>query len=484
MKTIADKYYDAVNSKMYDKSANLLDILLVGKYGSRRINALTKDFANNLGVIIPEDKEVLADVIVSYYKDIWDRKYSALTAEYDPLKPYRLSREESVEESGTSSSTVTSESSGTDTTEGTDTTTFDTTNTETKNLTNQQTLNISDKKTGTESTQENGGVTESNEIVTDDDTRTETLNDTDTKTTTFNNVTDTDTKSGSVSKLTSGSVVEKFDTDDTKDNTVSTEVVNNDPTKIDQSHFGSEHTVEQDVTSVDANKTSESRIENAVAPYAPVNMRIKSEDIGHKDDNSVKEDNVTEHNLELERTTDYSIQDNTVTTKQHTEKDTTYNNHGETETYNNLADTNVKSGSISESDVKNGVVEEAKDVTVTETKSKDINDLNTTTYNTEDKKTGTDTETQTGTDTNAKTGTETVGVSETVTRSDEGTVSTQEENGKEIGTTVSETGNRWGFTNQELINAELELRKNNFYESILNDVAQLLTLSVYSKEDL
>ena len=73
------------------------------------------------------------------------------------------------------------------------------------------------------------------------------------------------------------------------------------------------------------------------------------------------------------------------------------------------------------------------------------------------------------------------------------TINTTESDSSNVGTTTSDTindgltrtitqtesGNKSFKTNQELVKEELELRKKNFYDSILTDVVKLLTLSIY-----
>lgn len=50
--------------------------------------------------------------------------------------------------------------------------------------------------------------------------------------------------------------------------------------------------------------------------------------------------------------------------------------------------------------------------------------------------------------------------------------------------TETERGNKWWQTPQELINQELELRRKNVYDRIVKDVVGLLTLSLYSMEEV
>ena len=124
MKTIASKYFDS--SDMYDKPAMLLDILLVGKYGSKKINTLMKDFTNNMGVVTDQQQlELLADVVAAYYKDMWDKRYAALTVEYNMLEPYKLQTDSTTNETSTDSTTSVNTESSNSTSGNESTTTYD-----------------------------------------------------------------------------------------------------------------------------------------------------------------------------------------------------------------------------------------------------------------------------------------------------------------------------------------------------------------------
>lgn len=482
MNKIANKYYDAETGKMYDKPGQILDILLVGKYGTRRVNSLMKEFTNNQGVVERDaDLELLADTVAAMFKDQWDSRYAALTAEYEILEPYHVSLDETVSEESSDEKTVTNNLTDTKTLDSAETTTFNTTDQDTKNLTTTDTKNLTDRKTGTEDVGEGGTITDSRTIESETTGSTVHEHDLDQKTTTFNNVQETETKTGSKNNSKSGSVTELDGTDDTKLNTKTVSELNNNDLGVDPQHYGVEHTVEGDTTINTSHENSSGSNVNSVTPYAPVAMRERDQ----SNDASVSAANSeTDRDLTLERTTNYDKKDTTETNAYHTEKTTTYNNMTDTESFTNYQDQKLKTGSIVEQNEKSGSVSTTENNETSDTNTRTIDTDTGTTYDITNSHTGTDTVTETGTDTNKKTGTETVDRDDTTTTTKTGTVGEESSGTKETGTTSFEHGNKWNATNQQILMQELELRMNNFYEQMLKDVAKLLTLSIYNQEEI
>lgn len=394
---------------MYDKSAQLLDILLVGKFGSRRINTLMKDFTNNQGVVTdPAQLELLADIVAAYYKDMWDKRYAALTIDYNPIEPYHVELDETKTTQSEDSNTTTNNLTDSTVSSVDDKKTYDIENKDTKDLTETKTGTVTDETSKTEVDNN------SNTVVEDID---HSKNDVDTKTTTYDNVTDTDTKNGS--RVVS-----------------STDVADNVSSAIDGS----------------VGDQSGQRInKDAVTPYTPVSLRNKEQTTDN--DQSHTEENAT-----------------------HETDNTSVTNHNEVETYTDFSDENVKSGSVTETNTDHDNYSDNKTTVDNENNVSQTDGVNTQTHDTAEKETGTDTVTKKGSETSEQTGV--TNTSKTGTVTDEG-----KENSETI-TKNEEHGNKWNFSNQQLIEQELEVRKNNFYDSILADIASLLTLSVYRKEDV
>lgn len=394
---------------MYDKSAQLLDILLVGKFGSRRINTLMKDFTNNQGVVTdPAQLELLADIVAAYYKDMWDKRYAALTIDYNPIEPYHVELDETKTTQSEDSNTTTNNLTDSTVSSVDDKKTYDIENKDTKDLTETKTGTVTDETSKTEVDNNSNTVVEDIE---------HSKNDVDTKITTYDNVTDTDTKNGS--RVVS-----------------STDVADNVSSAIDGS----------------VGDQSGQRInKDAVTPYTPVSLRNKEQT--EDKDKSHTEENAT-----------------------HETDNTSVTNHNEVETYADFSDENVKSGSVTETNTDHDNYSDNKTTVDNENNVSQTDGVNTQTHDTAEKETGTDTVTKKGSETSEQSGV--TNTSKTGTVTDEGKESS------ETITKNNEHGNKWNFSNQQLIEQELEVRKNNFYDSILADIASLLTLSVYRKEDV
>ena len=444
------------STDLYGKPASLLDLLLLGKYGNKSINPLMREFTNNIGEVT--DMQGLAGTIIAYYKDVWDKRYEALTVDYDVIGPYHVeykdkvvTEEETDEESTENKQTVKD-------TDGNKTKIYDTQDERVKDL--------SESKTGSDTTVKDSTSTNIVDAKTTNDKTLSHENDKETETTTFNDVQDELTKTGSETVTKDGT--ETVETD--HGTTVTDSIVNNDPEKLDGEHVGTEHTIADDKTIDEGNSHTVETDKNSVAPYIGSDLRPKSQnDINGKTDEN---NNTSTHNLEMERTVDYSIQDSTSETSGKDTVTTEFKDRTDTTTFNNRKDTNVKSGSIEVVKENEGEKKEANEGSSNESSVNVTDATNTQIYNTENK--------QEGTDTINKTGSENVidSVSEfenkDTTAGKHGTLENTAEKESE------EKGNKWNYTNQGLINEELELRKNNFYEMMLRDVASLITLSVYA----
>ena len=441
---------------MYDKPAMLLDILLVGKYGSKKINTLMKDFTNNMGVVTDQQQlELLADVVAAYYKDMWDKRYAALTVEYNMLEPYKLQTDSTTNETSTDSTTSVNTESSNSTSGNESTTTYD--------------VKDNDSVTGTT-------VSTENNVTSEDKTIDHNEGGTDTVETDYGNgLKDEKTITGEKEKSITGDKTKEIEgkvitSDDTVsedgegnplDNKVTTKIENNPLEEGQTEARGTEHIVTGD-------KTEEQRLnKEAVTPYAPIEARYVSSSEAPKDENS------TERNLEMERTVDYSTQENTVDTEYHTKKETEYdgyketegfNQYKETDSYNQYKEENTRTGTVTETTTKDDNFDE------TQNSTKTSSDNSTQSQDTSGE------HTKTGSETNESNGSEVSNKNSVGNQDSEGT--------KDTTSSSTEHGNRWGFTNQELVQKELQLRLTNFYDSIIKDVASLLTLSIYRKEDV
>ena len=443
---------------MYDKPAMVLDILLIGKFGSRKINPLMKDFTTNMGVVADSAQlELLADVVASYYKDMWDKRYSALTVEYNALDPYHITSETESSEKSTGSKQSTDNTNTISSSDGETKTSYDVTDKETRELVDSSSGLVAD----------NGSSTSTKETTIDHD---EGGTDT-TKTDYGNGLVDKRTVDGDKTKEIKGTieVTDGTDNSDGKKNEVTTTIINNPLEEGETEARGIEHKLRNDITGNSHLDHTESINKAAVQPYAPVDgMKNTNQAEGSNDSNG--QGTVT-RNIELDSTVDYSTQKNTVETEAHTKQDTTYDDYKETESFNEYTDTNTRTGEITET--------LTKDDNFDEKQSSTVNDIsnNTQTHNTTQTHEGTDTNTKSGDVSNEMSSTSTVNSNSTSLEGSEGT--------KDASESVTEHGNKWWTnTNQSLIQQELELRKNNFYDSILADIAKLLTMSVYMQEDL
>lgn len=399
MKAIAQQYQ--TTDELYGKPTKTLDVLLIGKYGSRKINPLMKDFTNNQGIVSSdEDLNDLAEVVVSYYKDMWDKKYEALTIDYSMLEPYHVAADESTTSESENTNTSTNSTVGTNEADTINYVEHDVTGTETRNSVD----------TKEDSTVENN---ERSQTESDNQSKIETTdhskNDVDVTTTSYENYSEVDTRDGSRSV-----------------NSVDVVSANGEESK--------------DTDTQNINK-------DAVTPYTPVSLRNKEQ--------------IKDHN------TSQAEEDN---------DNTNVSSHNEVETYSDFTDEKTKSGDIKEETTDHDNYTDDKLTnssgnTVSEGSEDDIQDHSAT-------------DTHSSTNVNTQSTNEEVSNNSTVTNTTTGTTTGTSSDDSKSHRDFNEHGNKWNFTNQKMISEELELRKNNFYDSILSDIAKLLTLSVYMQEDL
>jgi hypothetical protein len=478
----------------------------MGKYGNKTINPLMREFSSNMGTV--NDLQGLANVTLVYYKDKWDKQYAALNQAYDMLKPYDITTVVDSEE--TTENTNTSVNNKTDTKIGDNdnSKTIDESISNVKDSESTEIKNLVDTKTGTVSEDNN-----STEVEGVDNNTVASKNHyeegTDSKETTFDNYVEESVRTGSVSESASGAMAEVNTTiGPNKDTTSRTlTVTNNDQEKVeDLEHKGVEHTVTGDrLQETRADSHSEFHNENsadenesgnkvAVQPYMQLNSMhdvnestVQNESSANTTGVSTGEGsgvNIVDKNLDMENTVDYSIQDQDETTttsfERNNQKVTSFDNFGTSATYNSVKDKLTRDGKVVDSITKDDNFSEESTEFNNVDRNKIVTDNNVTTHDTTEEHTGTNTEVQSGTDYTDRSSSESnSGTSTEIETSNGSTVDTGV-GSKQLDNTTTEVGNKWNFTNQGMVLEELELRKNNFYEMLLKDVATLLTLSVYA----
>lgn len=504
MKTIAHKYYDATEDKMYDKPGQILDILLVGKHGTRRVNSLMKEFTNNQGVIErPQDLELLADTVVAFYKDQWDKRYKALTIDYGILDPYHI--EKNVEATGTKSSTNTkttseeteanTDSSSNDTSSSvanrTDKVDGDTDVESSRSASGNQTDAASKESTSVNSMT---GVNESVKEHDDDKvTRTTDYGDDETA------VKETRTKSGIEVREKEGK--EKVtDSVDPERNTKTRDVINNGTEladKVPTDHLGVEHSIRDNVTELD--HYNNDTVKHSTTPYVTVGQKLRIDNEQSNIDHTIKD--TTTNNLDLEQTVDYNTRKETITDNYATTREFEYGEKDgdkvkpltETIKYGasgNEDDANPKEVVTKEGKITDTIETEGK-VSITDTTNKNNNETTSEeqnankSYSEQDVNNTHTSEGSVGESTasansnNTNTSNSSSSLSSEGTENSNGSETTAEES------KTTESGNKWwSATNQQMIQQELEVRMNNFYDQMLKDVAKLLTLSIYNQEEI
>lgn len=518
MKKIASKYYDAETGKMYDKPGQILDILLVGKYGTRRVNSLMKEFTNNQGVIERDaDLELLADTVAAMFKDQWDKRYEALTIEYDMLKPYNIElTKEDTEVTAGSKISNTSTSGGS---------TSETSNNEVENKSDvvsksgSETSKLESDKTnvGNESKSTNTSTSDTANVSDNDVNIKSHDGDKVTKETAYDHAvegsderikyTETVTKSGveTTQKTGKETTTDKAVSKDGKIPGTTTEVINNGHELLqgafdDKDIVGTSHKITGDITAINEGDKEIS----STTPYAPVGMRDVNQTRSHGDITDPQYGQLSSkqtRNLDEEVTVDHTVQSTKVKDEHNTEITKDYSKDGtplsEKKTYGDPdipseagrensrpKETTEKSGSITETTETDGSVIETDNNTVSKNESSDTNEVGNKSYN-ENKTENATNQTDTSEDSTRNGTTTKAGDTSTTVSNDSD--STNNESSNETHTADSKTieqGNKWNATNQQMLMQELELRMNNFYEQMLKEVAKLLTLSIYNQEEI
>ena len=503
---------------MYDKPGQILDILLVGKHGTRRVNSLMKEFTNNQGVVErQEDLELLADTVVAFYKDQWDKRYDALTVEYDMLKPYNIELTKEDTEVKAGSKVSNTSSSGESTSE--------TSNNEVENKSDvlyksgSETSKLESDKTniGNENNSTNTSIIDNTNAAENDVNIKSHDGDKVTKETAYDHevegsdekvkYTETVTKSGveTTQKTGKETTTDKAVYTDGEAPSTTTEIVNNGKDLTAESfnaadEIGTVHKITDDVTAINE---SEKEI-SSVTPYAPVGMRdvnqtrsqgtITDPDYGQLSSKQTR-------NLSKESTVDHTTQSTKVKDEHNTEVTKDYSKDGtplsEKKTYGDPdipsesgrenskpREITEKSGSIIETTETDGSVIETNNNNISKNESSDTSEVGNKSYN--ENKSENTTNTTDSSEDSTMNGT-TTKAGDTSTTVSNASDSTNNESSNETHTADSkivEQGNKWNATNQQMLMQELELRMNNFYEQMLKDVAKLLTLSIYNQEEI
>lgn len=472
---------------MYDKPGQILDILLVGKHGTRRVNSLMKEFTNNQGVVErPQDLELLADTVVAFYKDQWDKRYDALTFEYDMLKPYNIELTKEDTEVKEGSKTSVSSTSGESTSETSNNEVENKSDVMSKSGSEASTLESDKTNVGNENNSTNSSTTDTTNASENDVNIKSHDGDRVTKETSYDHdkdgenikYTETTKKTGK-EKTTDRAIVVDGKTPGT-----TTEVINNGQELLKDA-FGSDdkvgttHTVANDVTAINESDKETS----STTPYAPVGMRDVNQTRSQgniKDSQYGPLSSKQTRDLGEEITVDHTVQSTTVKDEHHTEVTKEYG-----EGVNNpLTETVEKSGSIIETTETDGSVIETDNNNISKNESSDTSEVGNKSYN--ENKTENATNKTDSSEDSTMNGT-TTKAGDTSTTVSNASDSTNNESSNETHTADSkivEQGNKWNATNQQMLMQELELRMNNFYEQMLKDVAKLLTLSIYNQEEI
>ena len=434
MKTLREAFSDptaniftAIKTKdpskwIFQTTPKTLDILLISKYGKRRINALTEMFANNQGVV--QDINSLSDVVSEMYMDQWTKSWEALNLEYDINSPYHITKEIDQTDARSIAETVDKDVAKTASDEK------DSTNTSTDSLETSKSKN----ETVTDSGRDTVTISNTNSI---DSTSRDSGTDTTSSTSTTNDET-TSTDSGSDQRSSS--------TNETESGTTSLNLSGN-------PDLGETHQVTSNRADTKSEEASASM--GSMAPYDSENMKDVSKSLDKSLGATNSNETLSEKTLDKSQT----VVDNTddITTD-------------ETTTYGKSNTTELDSTTTESSSIVHGKV---------------------TTVDHD--------ETQSGTETTAYGKVETTGNTESIETSENGSNtlhsegSSTESEATDISTTTTdnlssnvqetEIGNKWTSTNQEMIEQELELRKHNLNERMLKDVANLLTITIYSQEE-
>ena len=404
-----------------------LDILLIGMYGKKKVNSLVEEFSNNMGVV--EDPSEIASLVKEMYWDQWLRSYNAITMEYNPLEPFTASKE--IEQSDDRDVNKSNESSRNET------------------ISNKTSIGVESTETGNVKVDSTNNITNSGSDIVGSSV----LEISSTSTNSVNSGNDTVETTTTETSDRKHKVSESGEEELSK--TAEETSYETDKTNLNDK-FGSVGT-SHNITNNETTNTSKSdTVESkATAPYDTDHLKVTEKDTTK---------------LTTSDTSSKTLSETTID-KNIVEKDIS-NNSDETNvtTFGKVVDTNdeVETTETRNNVTKYGKMETSSDSTTAETTGSHqttFGKIENSTTSSEQSNTNTlessTTRTNTGDSTIEKEGSETV--SDSLSRN----------------VTTKESGNKWWSTSQELITQELELRKSNFYKSMVGDVVKLLTISVY-----
>lgn len=462
----------------------ILDITMMGKYGNRTISPLLREFTNNMGVI--NDMPGLSNMLSQLNMQNWSKTYAALDLEYNPIEPYKKDTDETINverditqdlnevvtddiettQTGTVSdngshlenidTTKTNTLSGSDTSAKTgtetDQTTYNSSNTQEIKLDNSVQKGksgvIEVTQDGTESSREYTPENPDTGLPIKDRNYTETFSDTNRE------HEGSDTWQGGVSHTLSdttiskeGSTVEQVNAANPYDESTSMGNV-----EISDGTGGATPTADETTSTSGFKPTDMSHVANNDHKYGDRDLS----------ENTLNQD--FSHNKV------YEVSDKTL--------EKSFNNRTETTVFGGGGAGEV----VEHTDTKTYHMENGQKVYDEVVDTKGGTDTDQTTYNTSDTTTYGKVETleEDGTDEVIIRNTRTDNLTNTKT----GTVSKANDNtiADDTATTRDSlsTGNLGFITSQQQIEQELELRKKHFYDIILKDVVDLITIKVYS----
>lgn len=425
-------------------SPEMLDIMLIGKYGNREINTMMREFTNNQGVLT--DVSGLSTFISQYYMEDWDRLVENWVEYYDALKPYNktLESSETVNDEGTITETHTGTDtnekevgiSGTVTNNGTETT--DSTKTDTIAGTERDVFNIKNHQTtsaksGTDTLSRTGYFTESTTTDSDRDVVTETNADAAGSLGVTHSIARAETTRMEGPK-TSSSTTATIPIDASLGNT---DVFTN---QYDEGQIGSQTHAPTGSFETEAQQKQTSDFANGDSPWKATDKVVVADSDRVNVDISTLNGDVT-----LEKKKEVTSDNSDIQVDARTD--------------NNLSDQQSYNSTVTETESYNDDLHKSIDHEYVNRTNTEDTDGTVTTANTE-----TTSETQNVTQTN------TLDLENNKTSNNERT---------DVIESVA-TGNVWIRSNTELMTQELELRKNHIWDHIIKDVARLLTISTYA----
>lgn len=422
-----------------------MDIELLTNYGLRTTSPLVDYFTSEDGKINEEQLKQLSNIIHNKYKENWSRLIKVLEVEYDLLDTYNTTETESVLRELTGNESRSEDKTGlvnrTKTAEG-------------KQDLTREGSDIN-KRTGTDKTESLGIVSSSEDTTTNntsttDETRTDTLS--------FEDRKDIETRDLSRSTNANGT---------TSDNTSETLTFQDRENVQTRDLTGSEDGTTTENGTVTENSSTDS------------NQSDYSYGVGSGSDGSISNRRTNETNGE-----------NTTTSNNTTTTDNTTTDSGTVKDSKTGSEKTQRDGSITTNeettDTDTGTVSSGKTGTETNTISGDtqVTDSGTsnstgnirdesdtmTTYDT------TDSRTTSGTDSTLSTNsaTEMDDTTENVT----GNVDTLQDESQER--TSTRKGNTSGRTAADILQEHVNFWKFNFVDTVIKDVASMLTIDIYS----